>query len=99
MLGIACGLIGELPTGEISHEFPPGFYTALKEPYPQPSSSVHPLCGKLPNTLIYHVLIALPMWITPLLEATIASVFAQRFQSGDVRVRGTLAAVRGTPAR
>jgi hypothetical protein len=40
------------------------------------------------------------MWITPPLAATMAAVFASPpYDLGDIRVRGTLAAVRGASAR
>ena len=52
------------------------------------------------NTLILAGLCATYMWISGRLTATMAAVFASpAFNLGDIRVSGTLAAVRGAFAR
>ena len=52
------------------------------------------------NTLILAGLCATYMWISGRLAATMAAVFASpAFNLGDIRVSGTLAAVRGAFAR
>ena len=52
------------------------------------------------KALILHALSATYMWISLRLVATMATVFASpAFNLGDIRVSGTLAAVRGSSAR